>query len=234
MIHSASLLHDDVIDGGVLRRGNPAFWVEKGIKAAVLFGDVLVSRTVTDVHDNAPHLLPVLLQTVEEMCDAEAEQELLTPGGESAWTRCIRIARGKTGSLFALAAYACGGADEELRSALRESGYAIGTAYQLADDLLDACGDSLSAGKTLGNDATDGKTTAASAWQDGNQDPRAHIAELCESAESGLSAWPAVREAWREFVARDMEPRISRMAGSAALRACPAAGQNTKTPARSR
>lgn len=162
LIHAASLLHDDVIDGGFLRRGAPAFWVDRGIPAAILLGDLLLFKALELVSpvENS-RLLPVIIKLTGEVCEAESEQELITRGKLADWETCVNTARRKTGALFAFAAHACGGDDAALSDALQESGYLVGTAYQLADDILDANGDTESAGKTLGRDEARDKTTAA-------------------------------------------------------------------------
>jgi len=78
MIHAASLLHDDVIDGAILRRGASAFWAQRGASGAILLGDLLYCRAIMLIEAVAGGILtPVLVQKVAEMCDAEAQQELL-------------------------------------------------------------------------------------------------------------------------------------------------------------
>jgi geranylgeranyl pyrophosphate synthase len=213
MIHAASLLHDDVIDRAQVRRGAPAVWVEKGIAGAVLLGDLLVSRAIGLMAETeGGRLVPLLVKQTAEMCDAVARQEILLRGRTPDWDTCVDIARRKTGSLFAFAACACGdGGDEALRTALLEAGYGAGTAYQLADDILDAYGDPVSAGKSLGTDAAGEKITAASSFR-GNAafDPTVFIDRLCESSARALAAWPSIQAAWQVFLGRDLRPSISR------------------------
>jgi geranylgeranyl pyrophosphate synthase len=211
LIHAASLLHDDVIDGGFLRRGAPAFWVDRGIPAAILLGDLLLFKAlelVTPVENG--RLLPVIIKLTGEVCEAESEQELVTRGKLADWDTCVQVARRKTGGLFAFAAHACGGDDPELSAALQEAGYLAGTAYQLADDILDANGDAESAGKTLGRDEARDKTTAARVKTPDNIDPVKTINDLLASARAGLDPWPAVRAAWDAYMARDMRPAIEK------------------------
>ena len=209
LLPAASLLHDDVIDGGFLRRGAPAFWVDRGIPAAILLGDLLLFKAlelVTPVENG--RLLPVIIKLTGEVCEAESEQELVTRGKLADWDTCVNTARRKTGALFAFAAHACGGEDPGLSAALQEAGYAAGTAYQLADDILDANGDPQSAGKTLGRDEARDKTTAARAKRPDHIDPVQTIHGLFAAARAGLDSWPAVRAAWDVYMARDMQPAI--------------------------
>jgi len=210
MIHAASLLHDDVIDGGYLRRGVPTFWVERGVPGAILVGDLMLFKALDIVSEvEEGHLTRKLIKMTGEVCDAESEQELVLRNSEPNWDNCVKIARRKTGALFAFSAYACGGDDQQLSNALCESGYMIGTAYQLADDILDAKGSSEQSGKSHGSDEARKKTTAVTASNDNLHDPIGYVEELCRKAESNLEPWPEVLKAWQHFMAKDMQPALS-------------------------
>jgi geranylgeranyl pyrophosphate synthase len=75
LIHAASLLHDDVIDEGHLRRGRPAMWVEEGIKSAILLGDLLVCHAMGLAQRcRDASIAGVLVESAQEMCDAETQQ----------------------------------------------------------------------------------------------------------------------------------------------------------------
>ena len=210
MIHSASLLHDDVIDGGLLRRGAPAFWVEKGVSGAILLGDMLLFKAldvICQVEDS--RLAHPLVLFTGEVCQAESEQELIFRGRDTAWEDCVRIARCKTGALFAFTAFVCGGDDPDLREALKESGYEVGTAYQLADDILDAKGSPVAAGKTLGTDSARDKNTVMTFLPEGIE-PVAFIEALCASARKRLSPWPDVQKAWDVYMEKDLMPGLEK------------------------
>jgi geranylgeranyl pyrophosphate synthase len=101
-----------------------------------------------------------------------------------------------------------------MSTALREAGYTVGTAYQLADDVFDAYGDPLLSDKTLGTDAANGKPTAASAAAEG-VDPRQYVWDLCRAAGASLSEWPDVRKGWKAYMAHDMKPALERFLESA-------------------
>jgi octaprenyl-diphosphate synthase len=210
LIHAASLLHDDVIDGGFLRRNLPTFWVEKGVPGAILVGDLMLFKGL-DLAGRVEEgrLMPLLVRLTGEVCDAESEQELVLRGKTAMWEHCVRIARRKTGALFAFAATACGGTDPVLAATLRDAGYAIGTAYQLADDVLDSNGDETASGKTLGTDLARAKTTAATAW-DGPSDAATYADMLCRQALTSLEPWPAVHAAWSLFNDADLRPALTR------------------------
>ncbi|MBI2437322.1 MAG: polyprenyl synthetase family protein, partial [Lentisphaerae bacterium] len=218
MIHAASLLHDDVIDGAELRRGAPTFWITRGMSGAILLGDLLVCRTFRLLNAGCPQLVSPLLRFMEEMCDAETEQELLLRNSAPDWQKCVSLARRKTGSLFAFAGYACGQNDPDLCAALQEAGYAIGTAYQLADDILDAAGNQDVVNKTLGTDALNGKLTATLAWacpssarETRPESLSGYVRDLCATAGQTLRPWPAVQEAWNTYMEQDMAPVIMTM-----------------------
>lgn len=207
MVHAASLLHDDVIDGGEVRRGAPAFWKRFGPSGAILAGDVLFccSADLFARAEGGMDLLPRFVAKMKEVCDAEAEQEIFQRGRPLHYAQWLEIARRKTGPLFAFVAEACGGGEVELVLALEEAGYRIGTAYQVADDLVDAIGDANAAGKTLGSDRERGKSTiAAAAWGPAPSVELVH--RLCAGALRLLDPWPSVAAALRRYLAEDLQP----------------------------
>jgi geranylgeranyl pyrophosphate synthase len=214
LIHAASLLHDDVIDGGFLRRGAPTFWVDRGIPAAILTGDLLLFKAFELIMPVVNgELVQPLIRLTGEVVEAETEQELVVRAHPSDWETCVRIARRKTGPLFAFAARAAAGDDTNLQDALLEAGYRIGTAYQLSDDILDATGDSAAAGKTLGRDAARDKSTAARVQIPKDVDPINCVRTLCDESSALLSDWPEVRAAWDNYVHRDFRPALDRNLG---------------------
>ena len=214
MIHTASLLHDDVIDGGQMRRSAPSFWVERGIPGAILLGDFLLFKALDIICQAESGLTHPMVKFVGEMCMAESEQELVQRGDSITWDDCFNVARHKTGSLFAFIGYASAANDHELRDALTEAGYAVGTAYQLADDIMDAKGSPENSGKTLGTDGARNINTAMS-FVDGEHrvNPVNSVKETLSAAEGLLSPWPEVLEAWHVYMEKDMWPSMSQMLG---------------------
>ena len=98
IIHGASLLHDDVIDGGLLRRGAPTFWKKYGTNGAILFGDLLVFKGLNLLIEvNRLDLLQELIDMSSHVCRSEVEQELVLRGSPGTWEECEQIARAKTG-----------------------------------------------------------------------------------------------------------------------------------------
>ena len=210
LVHTASLCHDDIIDQAAMRRGKPALWRLDGATAAVLFGDMLLCEAFGLVASTGQSRhVQTFAARVREVCEAEAEQELLL-GRQLDEATYLRLARGMTGPLFAFPAYVSGGDDARLSAALDEAGYRIGTAYQVADDLLDVAGSEASAGKTLGTDASRRKFTLANSAPDGRDVARRRVVELCASALDALAPWPETQRALSDFYAADLQPVFDR------------------------
>jgi len=207
MAHTARLCHDDVIDGGLVRRGRSALWRITSASGAVLIGDILLCEAMNIVceAENGRYVMP-FVQKLREVCAAEAEQELELRGRQLDEQTCLRLARGKTGPLFAFVALVCAGDDSALCETLEEAGYLIGAACQLADDLLDVAGDEAISGKTLGTDGKRGKFTLAQASQENHRLVKHHVSELCRSALDSLSMRPGHRRALAEFLRSDLGP----------------------------
>lgn len=212
MLHAASLLHDDVIDGANMRRGAPAFWVSRGTSGSVLVGDLMVCLAFSLVMETGSReLIPEFVNRSREMCEAEVEQELVRREKPD-WELSVKLARRKTGSLFAFVGYLAGSRSPELAATLRECGYLAGTAYQLADDLLDGYGDPAASDKSLGLDALKRKVTAVSGWKHDRagapENPVLYIEDLCAKASTLLADVPPVQAAWQEYMQEDLGPSI--------------------------
>jgi geranylgeranyl pyrophosphate synthase len=214
MLHAASLLHDDVIDGGRLRRGAPAFWVSRGTSGSVLVGDLMVCSAFSLIMETESHdLISEFVNRSREMCEAEVEQELLRREKPN-WDMSVQLARNKTGSLFAFVGYLAGSRSPQLAAVTRECGYLAGTAYQLADDIFDSYGDASSSDKTLGLDARKPKTTAVSGWRNDRKgapkNPVTFIQELLARPETLLNDSPEVLKAWLDYRAKDLNPAVEK------------------------
>ena len=228
MIHAASLLHDDVIDGGTLRRGAPSFWVVNGTSGAILLGDLLFFKAISLVRSvERGRLVNDFVDLAGEVCEAESEQELLLRRRPSRWPQVVGIARRKTGSLFAFAALAAAGRNRARQRALREAGYLLGTAYQLADDLLDVSGITHLTGKTSGTDQARAKATAAGARSPAAV--RRFIAALCAQSAAQLARWPALRQAWEGYIRSEVHPTLQLVLTNGAA-ARPRSGPARKKP----
>lgn len=218
MVHTASLCHDDVIDNALLRRSLPTLWRKATPSAAVLVGDVLLCHASALVAAVAGgrYLVPFLAK-VTEVCTTEARQELILRGRRVSRADCLAVARGKTGPLFAFLGMVAGGDDAALATALTEAGYRVGTAYQLADDLLDVDGRPEQAGKTLGTDRDRGKFTLPLSHERGRELTAECVSGLLAEAVAGLAAWPGVRDSVRAYIERDLVPAMGPQAAALGL-----------------
>lgn len=214
VVHTASLCHDDVMDNSILRRSLPTLWQVSGPSGAVLVGDLLLCEAMDLLIpvENGRYL-PLFLAKVREVVEAEAQQELCWRGRTVDAETCLRLARSKTGPLFAFVASVCGGDDEALCGLLEEVGYLIGTAYQLADDLLDVIGIEGEAGKTLKTDSARGKFTLPQVQDIGESITRQEIQELFRSAMDILSDYPEAQQALMDFLLHDLQPVLERQLG---------------------
>jgi len=207
LIHTASLFHDDVIDGATLRRGMPALWKTFTPNSAILIGDILLCEALQILLDSegASYVRP-FSEKVREVCITEARQELALRGKTCDLETSLRIARGKTGPLFALVGLACGGIDKGLSAALEEAGYRVGTAYQILDDLIDDSGDEEHAGKTLGTDRLRSKFTLARHGERSKTVIMDTLKGLFDSSLSLLNEWPAQQAGLRDFIKESLYP----------------------------
>jgi len=162
-MHTATLLHDDIVDGAKLRRGRPSANEVFGNDVAVLVGDYMFAKAiyVLAVY-GGEEVLRVASQTVQDMAEGELLQ--LERVGELSVTEedYFDVIYRKTASLLATCCECggiVGGAGEEARRALRDYGTFIGYAFQLVDDALDYASTQEQIGKPAGNDIREGKVT---------------------------------------------------------------------------
>ncbi|MFT6023039.1 MAG: octaprenyl-diphosphate synthase [Ascidiaceihabitans sp.] len=162
-IHTATLLHDDVVDESAQRRGRPTANLLWDNQSSVLVGDYLFSRSFQlMVETGSLRVLDILANASATIAEGEvlqltAAQDLAT--GEDIY---LQIVRGKTAALFSAATEVGGviaGADDALVQALFNYGDALGIAFQIVDDLLDYQGQSAATGKNIGDDFRERKLT---------------------------------------------------------------------------
>ena len=162
-IHTATLVHDDIIDDSKWRRGQPSVHSRWGSDVTVLLGDYLYIKSM------GLALTPDRLDIVRQLCDVslrmiEGELYQLAKKGDLALTEDehLDIVRRKTAYLFGGCARiggVLGGATPEQERALQEYGISLGMSFQLIDDLLDFSGDQTALGKPVGGDLREGKVT---------------------------------------------------------------------------
>jgi octaprenyl-diphosphate synthase len=204
LIHSATLLHDDVIDEGEQRRNRPAARVLWGNLVSVLSGDLLLTRALQLVDGaGVPGTMQDMLATLDRLVCGEVAQLHARGRLDLGVEGYFEIVRGKTASLFG---FACrSGARlakrEDLVAVAGQFGEKIGLAFQIVDDVLDLAGDPMEVGKRLGADLAEGKTTLPLALAL-SRDADGQLARLMPAARAGdalaarqVSVHPLVREA---------------------------------------
>jgi len=162
-IHTATLLHDDVVDESSLRRGRKTANAEFGNAASVLVGDFLYSRAFQMiVGAGSLRVMKVLADATNVIAEGEVLQLLNVHDPDTDEQKYLTVIRYKTAKLFEAATQVgaiIGGAGAEAETALAEYGMHLGTAFQLVDDVLDYSGDIHETGKNLGDDLAEGKPT---------------------------------------------------------------------------
>ncbi len=162
-IHTATLLHDDVVDDSSMRRGRATANATFGNPASVLVGDFLYSRAfqmMVEVHNM--RVMEVLADATNTIAEGEVLQLLNIHNVATTEEEYLRVVRSKTAKLFEAAGRLGGiisGVTAELEEALAAYGTHIGTAFQLVDDILDYSGELENTGKNIGDDLAEGKVT---------------------------------------------------------------------------
>ena len=162
-IHTATLLHDDVVDESALRRGRATANAMFGNAASVLVGDFLYSRAFQMmVSVNSMRVLEVLADATNVIAEGEVLQLMNMHDPDVSVEAYLRVIRYKTAKLFEASARlgaVLGRADAALEESCAEFGRSLGTAFQLVDDLLDYEGHTDELGKNIGDDLREGKPT---------------------------------------------------------------------------
>jgi octaprenyl-diphosphate synthase len=163
MIHTATLLHDDVVDESQMRRGHATANAAFGNAASVLVGDFLYSRAFQlMVGVDRMRVLAIMADATNVIAEGEVMQ--LMHAGDAALTEdaYFEVIRRKTAKLFEAAGRlgaVLGGASASLEESLAAYGMHLGTAFQIMDDVLDYSGDVAAIGKNVGDDLAEGKMT---------------------------------------------------------------------------
>lgn len=194
-IHTATLLHDDVVDMSSLRRGRPTANAQWGNAPSVLVGDFLYSRAFQMmVQIGNMDVMAILANTTNLISEGEVQQLVNAKNPDVTEANYLNVIDKKTAILFAaaceVAAVLCGATTEQ-RQALRSYGHKVGIAFQLVDDALDYTGDAATLGKNVGDDLAEGKPTLPliRAMQKGTPEQAALIAAAIRNGDaSQLSA----------------------------------------------
>jgi octaprenyl-diphosphate synthase len=185
-IHTATLLHDDVVDESSLRRGRKTANAEFGNAASVLVGDFLYSRAFQMIVEvQSLRIMKVLADATNVIAEGEVLQLLNVHDADTDEEKYLRVIRYKTAKLFEAATQVgaiLGGASAEAEAALSEYGMHLGTAFQLVDDVLDYSGSLHETGKNLGDDLAEGKPTLPliRVMQAGDESERALVRRAIE------------------------------------------------------
>jgi octaprenyl-diphosphate synthase len=181
-IHTATLLHDDVVDSATLRRGLASANTLWGNEASVLVGDFLFSKSFSlMVGVGSLDILKVLSDATTVIAEGEVMQLLCTGDIDLTEEQYINVVRSKTAILMSAACEAgaiLGGAPPEQRQALADFGMDLGIAFQLMDDILDYVATEEEFGKSIGHDLEEGKITL----------PLIHTLRNCNSSERDIIA----------------------------------------------
>ena len=165
LLHSASLLHDDLIDNADTRRGQEAAFRRYGNVVSVMSGDYMLAKVLALLaQSGSSEFTRLMSQTAADICEAEVLQFQMASLETYSLENYYRIIEGKTAVLFAAALEGVAivaGASRAQREAFARYGLAFGRAFQMQDDYLDLLGDPQTLGKPVGGDLREGKATYA-------------------------------------------------------------------------
>jgi octaprenyl-diphosphate synthase len=222
-IHTATLLHDDVVDQSQLRRGRRTANAAFGNAASVLVGDFLYSRAFQMMVglDNL-RVMRILADATNTIAEGEVLQLMNCHDPEVDEARYLDVVRRKTAKLFEAAARlggVLGGTDAEREGGLAAYGMHLGTAFQVVDDVLDYSGAAQETGKSLGDDLAEGKPTLPliRVMQAGSAEQRARVRRAI--ADGGRADFAPVLAAIRATDALEYARDAARREAEAAARA---------------
>ncbi|MCG9053980.1 polyprenyl synthetase family protein [Laribacter hongkongensis] len=214
-IHTATLLHDDVVDESDKRRGRDTANAMFGNAASVLVGDFLYTRAFQMmVHTHSLRVLEIMAEATNIIAEGEVMQLLNIGNTDLTETEYLQVIQYKTAKLFEAAGRVgalLAGATPEQEAALAGYGMHLGTAFQIIDDVLDYSGDAATIGKSLGDDLAEGKTTLPLIYvmQHGSPDQAAVVRGALQAADrerfdavlSAVQSTPALDYAHGQAVA---------------------------------
>ena len=187
-IHTATLLHDDVVDESTMRRGRETANALFGNQASVLVGDFLYTRSFQMMVElQSMRVMEILSDSTNRIAQGEVQQLMNCNDPDTTEASYFDVIYGKTARLFEAAtqlAAVITGQSDEIEQAMQAYGRHLGTAFQLADDILDYESDSEAMGKNAGDDLAEGKPTLPllyAMWHAGDEDA-ALIREAIEKA----------------------------------------------------
>jgi octaprenyl-diphosphate synthase len=234
-IHTATLLHDDVVDGSDLRRGKDTANAVFGNEASVLVGDFLYSRAfqmMTEIGD--VRVMEVLADATNMIAECEVLQLLNTGDPDTTVERYLEVVRRKTAMLFEAGtriAAILAGQPPGVEEAMSNFGQRLGVAFQLVDDALDYSSSAGELGKNVGDDLAEGKPTLPliHALQSGDEQQQNLIRKAIE--DGGLDNLEPVQSAIESTGGLDYTARLAREEADAALASLAEIPESTYTQA---
>ena len=222
-IHTATLLHDDVVDESQLRRGQDTANARFGNAASVLVGDFLYSRAFQMmVTVQNMRVMEVLADATNTIAEGEVLQLMNCHDPDVTEEAYMRVIRYKTARLFDAAGRLgaiVAGRDRAMEDALGAYGMHLGTAFQLIDDVLDYSGDKETTGKNVGDDLAEGKPTLPLLYVLRNGTPAQAERVRQAIASGGTEDFPAILEAIRDTGALDYTRQQARREAQMAIEA---------------
>lgn len=206
-LHTATLLHDDVVDMSEMRRGRPTANTRWGNPSSVLVGDFIYSRafqllvTIADMQ-----IMEVMATTTNKISEGEVLQLVNQHNVAASEADYLNVIHNKTAILFAAACQAAAilsGTDRSVQEKMHRFGLEVGMAFQLIDDVLDYSGDSTELGKNVGDDLAEGKPTLPLIFvlQHGKAEDKALITQAIQ--EGGLEHLQSIISIVRDSGALD-------------------------------
>lgn len=186
-IHTSTLLHDDVVDESDMRRGKKTANEEWGNAPSVLVGDFLYTRAFQlMVSIESMECMAILAETTNIIAEGEVQQLINCGDPDTTEDNYLKVIQYKTAKLFEGAAL-CGAviaeASDDIKTALKNYGMYVGTAFQLIDDVMDYTSTAEEMGKSVGDDLAEGKPTLPLIYtmQHGNEDAVARVRHAIET-----------------------------------------------------
>jgi octaprenyl-diphosphate synthase len=222
-IHTATLLHDDVVDASLLRRGHATANQRWGNEASVLVGDFVYSRAFQMmVNIDSMRVMKILSETTNTIAEGEVQQLINRHDPETSKANYLEVIRNKTAKLFEAAAHlgaVISNRSEKEEQAMAAYGRHLGTAFQLIDDVLDYSSSSDELGKNIGDDLAEGKPTLPllyAMWH-GNENDAEIIRDAIENG--GLEHIEQIKEAINSTGAISYTAKIANKEAELAIKA---------------
>lgn len=223
-IHTATLLHDDVVDESDMRRGKETANAAFGNAASVLVGDYIYTRSFQMMTSlGSLRILELMSEAVNVIAEGEVQQLINCNDPSTTEESYMQVIYSKTARLFEAASQLAAiltDAPAEVETAMQDYGRYLGTAFQLIDDVLDYTADGKEMGKNVGDDLAEGKPTLPLlyAMQHGNEAQREMIHEAIEKA-NGMERLKDILQAMRDTGSLEYTTKVAEQEADKAIAA---------------